>query len=113
MSTLVDANDAAMFLPLLKAKKLPEPVSEYRFAAPERQWRFDLAWPKHKVALEIEGGVFKRGGGGRHNRGAGFRNDLEKYSEAAVRGWTVIRVLPEQLCELRTLQWVERALEVE
>lgn len=112
MSSRVDGADSAMFLPLLKAKKLPEPVSEYRFAPP-RRWRFDLAWPRCKVALEIEGGVFKRGGGGRHNRGAGFRNDLEKYSEAAVRGWKVIRVLPEQLCELRTIEWVERALEGE
>lgn len=57
--------------------------------------------------MEVEGGAFIRG---RHTRGAGFRRDLEKYSEAAAMGWLVVRVLPEQLCEQRTLSWIRRAL---
>ena len=66
---------------------------EYRFAPP-RRWRFDYAFPQHKVAVEVEGGVWIRG---RHTRGAGFVKDLEKYSEAAILGWAVIRVVPDSL----------------
>lgn len=61
---------------------LPEPVPELAFH-PDRRWRFDWAWPDQRVALEIDGGVWS---GGRHTRGAGFREDMEKLSEATARG---------------------------
>jgi hypothetical protein len=68
------------------------PVKEHRFH-PKRMWRFDFAWPGAKIACECEGGVFA---GGRHARGAGYRNDIEKYNEATRMGWRVFRFLPEQ-----------------
>jgi very-short-patch-repair endonuclease len=60
---------------------------EYRFH-PVRRWRFDMAFPEPKVAVEIEGGVWT---GGRHVRGKGFRKDCEKYNTAAAMGWRVLR----------------------
>ena len=56
-----------------------------------------LLWPAPKLALEIDGGVFLKDGGGRHNRGAGYRNDTEKLNEAIILGWYVMRCLPEQI----------------
>lgn len=82
----------AFQLPLIaqiKAARLPDPEQEYRFALP-RKWAFDLAWPQRKLAVEIEGGLFKEGGG-RHNRGAGYEKDLAKYNAAAVKGWMLLR----------------------
>ena len=35
------------------------PEREFRFC--ERRWRFDFAWPSHKVAVEIDGGIFIHG----------------------------------------------------
>ncbi len=35
--------------------------------------------------------------GGRHNRGAGYAKDAEKYLEAVFAGWTVIRLTEKQL----------------
>lgn len=61
---------------------------EFRFH-PTRRWRFDLAWPDLLVACEIEGGTWN---GGRHTRGSGFEGDCEKYNEAALLGWSVLRV---------------------
>lgn len=72
---------------------IPEPVCEFQFH-PKRKWKFDFAWPELKIALEIEGGVWKRGGG-RHNRGKGFLRDLEKYNEATQHGWRLLRTTPE------------------
>ncbi|MCC6475013.1 MAG: hypothetical protein IT514_14870, partial [Burkholderiales bacterium] len=57
------------------AFSLPPPVAEHRFHE-TRRWRFDWAWPDHRVAIEIEGGVWTAG---RHTRGQGFLADIEKY----------------------------------
>lgn len=35
--------------------------------------------------------------GGRHNRGTGYAKDAEKYLEAAMEGWTVLRLTEKQL----------------
>jgi very-short-patch-repair endonuclease len=79
--------------PFFRAFGIPDPEPEFRFAPP-RRWRFDYAWPGHKVALEIEGGVWT---GGRHTSGAGFCKDMEKYNAAAVAGWRVLRCQPKEL----------------
>lgn len=65
-------------------------------AAVLREFRFDAAFPSARLAIEINGGAFK-GKGGRHNRGAGYRTDLEKLNLAHLLGWTVLSYLPEQL----------------
>jgi very-short-patch-repair endonuclease len=36
-----------------------------------------------------------RGGGGKHARGAGIRQDMEKQAALAAMGWRVMRVMPE------------------
>ena len=64
-----------------------KPKLEYTFH-PTRKWRFDFAWVKQKLAVEIHGGIFIRGG---HNRGMQMTKDYEKQREAVRLGW---RVLP-------------------
>lgn len=75
------------------AAGLPVPVKEHRFHA-VRKWRFDYAWPAQRIALEVEGGIWTRG---RHTRGAGYLGDMHKYREAALAGWCVLRVTPDEL----------------
>ncbi len=73
----------------VKSEKLPAPVFEHRFdTLAGRKWRFDLAWPAHKLAIEIDGAVYA---GGRHTRGKGFEADCEKLNEALLQGWRVLR----------------------
>lgn len=85
---------------------LPWPVEEFRFH-PKRKWRFDLAWPDRKLAVEIEGGTWARG---RHTRGKGFRGDCEKYNEALFLGWRVLRVTTGMVNDGTALGYIERAL---
>lgn len=61
---------------------------------PERKWRFDVACHAESIAIEIEGGVFVRG---RHSRGKGMINDMEKYNAAVVLGWRLLRYTPDQM----------------
>jgi very-short-patch-repair endonuclease len=71
-----------------------EPVREYAFH-PDRGWRFDVAFLKYRVAVEIEG--IARGRRSRHTEPVGYRNDCEKYNEAQFLGWLVVRVTTEDL----------------
>lgn len=72
---------------------LPEPQPEYKFH-PTRKWRFDFAWEKLWIAIEVEGGIWNFG---RHVRGSGFMKDMEKYNEATRLGWKVYRFTPSQM----------------
>lgn len=85
-------------------QKFPGHEAEHKFH-PERRWKFDHAWPHAKISLEIEGGAWI---GGRHNRGAGYIKDMEKYSEAAILGWRIIRVTPQQVKNGQALELLER-----
>lgn len=98
---------------LCKDFGVPLPVQEHYFAKHiGRQWRFDFAWPDVDgpagVALEVEGGIWTNG---RHVRGKGYENDMEKYSAAASMGWAVIRVSPRALCTENTIRLVQQALD--
>jgi hypothetical protein len=93
------------FAAVLQAAGLPAPIREHRFAPP-RRWRFDLAWPSLRLALEIEGGTWT---GGRHVRGKGYEDDCEKYNAAALAGWIVLRVTTAMLCDGRVLALLESA----
>lgn len=68
-------------------------VAEHRFHD-TRKWRFDYAVPSMRIAIEVEGGVWT---GGRHTSSAGFLRDMEKYNEAALNGWLVLRCTPKTL----------------
>lgn len=76
---------------------LGTPLAEYRFH-PTRKWRFDFAFPEVNLAVEAEGGVFV---GGRHTRGVTYAKDCEKYNQAALLGWTVLRYTMQNIDEIK------------
>jgi very-short-patch-repair endonuclease len=78
---------------LWRAMGGPELEKEFRFHS-VRKWRADFAHLESRTLIEIEGGIYVNG---RHNRGAGFAADLEKYLEASLAGWHVIRLGPYEL----------------
>lgn len=101
------------------AGDLPRPVANYRFA-PDREWKFDRAWPEYLVAAELEGGVYgrrivchncgtivrtitSRGAGaevraaGWHGHQSRFIADREKYNVAALNGWLLLRFVHEDV----------------
>lgn len=79
---------------------------EFKFH-PVRKWRFDYAFPEHKIALEVEGGVWT---GGRHTSSVGFLNDMEKYNTATLMGWRVFRTTPDDLYRKKTLDLIKNAI---
>jgi very-short-patch-repair endonuclease len=69
----------------------------------ERKWRADFAHVESRTLLEIEGGIYIQG---RHNRPQGFAADAEKYLEAALAGWRVLRLTEPQI----TAPMIERII---
>jgi hypothetical protein len=92
-----------MFFKILTAEGVPVPKKEHQFN-PERKWRFDFCWEEKRVALEVEGGIWKHGG---HNRGTGFEKDVEKYNSAVLLGWRVVRCVPDDLIKSKTIDLIK------
>ena len=106
---LLDKNVARLVVWTMRAileKLYPGVVEEHRFH-PDRRWRFDFAWPDKMIALEIEGGAWTQG---RHTRGKGYEGDCEKYSEAAILGWKVIRATTGMMKDGRGYNLLDKAL---
>lgn len=83
-----------------------ECLKEFKFH-PTRRWRFDYAIPEHKIAVEVEGGVWTNG---RHTRPQGFLGDIEKYNTATLMGWRVFRTTPTELVRTATLKMLKQAI---
>ena len=108
-------NWSNVLLDQIRLAGLPEPRREYRFHA-NRQWRFDLCWKSQLVACEVEGGIWMKTESGYskgHAHPDRFEKDCEKYNEAALYGWTLLRVTPDMIRDGRALAWLERALLIE
>jgi len=80
----------------------PELKREFRFHV-ERKWRADFAHVESRTLIEVEGGIYIEG---RHNRPQGFAADAEKYLEAALAGWRVLRLTELQI----TAPMIERII---
>lgn len=87
------------------AADLPEPHREYRFH-PKRKWRVDFAWPEQKIIFEAEGGIYKPGEG--HASARRFTDDCEKYNEAVILGWSVLRATGAQIRDGSAVAWLRR-----
>jgi len=85
---------------------LPAPLFEYGFLK-DRKWRFDLAWPEERLALEVVGGLWM---GGRHNTPEGYLADMEKFNSAACLGWRILFVTPKAITSFGTAAMVKEAL---
>ena len=88
---------------------IPEPEFEFKFH-PVRKWRFDLAWPEKKLYLEVDGGIWIKGG---HNRGAQMKKDWEKRNAASILGWRGLWCEPKDLLKKETLDVIKDALNEE
>lgn len=78
-----------------KVYGIETPETEFKFH-PTRKFKFDFAWPDKMVAVEKEGGIWMRGGGG-HSHPIWILRDMEKGNLAAMLGWRVFRFTPQQL----------------
>ena len=76
---------------------------QYRFAPP-RRWTADFMLDGG-VLIEVEGGAWSGG----HKRGHAADTDYEKFNEATLAGWTVLRFSTAMVDAGIALATIERA----
>ena len=106
-STRVD--QGAYLLKLLTLTGKEGWCREHRFH-PTRKWRVDVAHVQRRIAIEINGGVWMKGGA--HALPTNILRDYEKANELNLAGWLVLIVTPEQVKSGAALELIERALTV-
>ena len=104
-ATRSSQSTALLLWQIRHATSVPWPTLEFRFHE-TRKWRFDLAWESVKLAVEIDGGIWRRGGGA--HTGTGHLRDMEKSNEAQLLGWRVFHFTPQQVKSGEALAFIER-----
>ncbi len=93
MTRLAPADEAWIIIKRHRGASEHTCTREFRFHH-ERRWRFDFAFPREGVAIEIDGGIWSRG---RHVRGQGYENDQEKRNAATLMDWRVLNFTPKMV----------------
>ena len=88
-----------------KAAGWPPPEREYRFYN-SRRYRSDYAWIGESVALEVQGGIWRKKGGA--HTGTGHLRDMEKLNLAQTQGWTVLQLTPQQVENGELEKWLRK-----
>lgn len=78
------------------------PEREHQFHE-ERKWRIDFAWPKLKLAVEVESSV--------HRIRSRFAGDLDKYNALVLAGWTLLRYTRKMIESGQAINEVTAVLE--
>jgi hypothetical protein len=76
-------------------------------AIPGRKLRWDIAWPERRLLVEIQGGIWRKGG---HSTGTGITRDCEKANLATLAGWRILSVTSAHISSGQALQWIQQAL---
>jgi hypothetical protein len=102
-----------IFYAVCKKEGLPKPLGEWQFALDslKRKWAFDFCWLHESgggVALEVEGGIWREKGA--HNTGTAITRDIEKYNNAQLLGFIVLRCVPTEVSYKKTLEMIKKAL---
>ena len=90
----------------LDAAGLTGYVREYQ-AIPGRKFRFDFAFVRERLLVEINGGTYN---GGAHSRGVGLNRDYEKGNLAVVNNWRVLSFDTKQVKSGAALEVVEKLI---
>ncbi len=89
-SATVDAADILLAHIRTLAPDLAQPIRDYPFD----RFRIDLAWPSALLAVEVDGGQWKAGGG-KH----GGKRDYQKTRRITQAGWRLLRFTASEVSD--------------
>ena len=107
-------NNKEPFIRLVEQELGLEVWPEFYFST-ERKYRLDFAIPVRqggsdlKIAVEVQGGIWAKGNSG-HSSGTGIKRDMNKSNLAQSLGWFLIKVTPNELLSLNTLELIKSRL---
>jgi very-short-patch-repair endonuclease len=95
----------------VKSHLLPVITRKFLFAKQPlgRRWEADFAYPDLKLLIEIDGGVWRRGGGA-HSHPSNIQRDMEKSNDAALLGYRQLRFTSDQVRNGEAVAFLIRVL---
>lgn len=93
----------------ISASMLPLPDRQVKYAT-GRKVTADFGWPAFRLLVEVQGGIWRRGGGA-HGGGAAIEKDIEKSQLAVINGWAMFPVTTDEVKSGKALQLIELALQ--
>jgi hypothetical protein len=88
-------------------KTLQEPRKDRRPVP--RVWRFDYAFVEQQVIVEIDGGVW-RPGGGAHSHPVDITRNMTKRNDAALAGFVLLSFTPAEVFAGHAVEFTMRVL---
>lgn len=98
-----------------KALRLPAFERQARFPQSEhpgnarRRWAIDFLFREHKVAIEIDGGIWMAGGGA-HSHPIDITRNMTKQNDLALLGILVLRFTPREATNGFAVAFTQRVL---
>lgn len=90
---------------------MPQAARQYHWARElDRKFCADFAFPVQRVLVEVQGGIW-RPGGGAHSGGAAIEKDIEKAQYAARLGWCWVPVTEKDIGSGHALIVIQSVLE--
>ena len=80
---------------------------QYAYAPPPRKLRADFALPAFRLLVEVNGGIFNQKA---HGSVTGVLKDMDRGNEAAIAGFFMLRVTPDEVADGDALALVRRFL---
>jgi len=96
------------FIFFLKQQLNVEVWPEFYFHT-SKNYRIDYAIPiscELKIAIEIDGGIWKKGNSG-HSSGKGILRDMNKTNLLSASGWKIIRITPDKQFSIDVLDAIK------
>lgn len=93
-----------------KQFKLPRVEPQFPFAAAMgRKFSADFCFVDYQLLIEIQGGIW-RPGGGAHSRPENIDRDIEKQQHAALLGFLLLPFTPQQVESRFAIEWTSQVL---
>jgi very-short-patch-repair endonuclease len=81
----------------VQAHRLPPITRKFQFARSlGRKWEADFAYPDRQLLIEVDGGIWRKGGGA-HSHPMQILRDMSKGNDAAYLGYHVLRFTSDEV----------------
>jgi hypothetical protein len=93
----------------IESAGLPLPILQVTLAkALGRSWEYDGAWAEQRIAYEVNGATYVKGG---HSTGNGIHRDYEKGNAAVLLGWKLFHFDKRMIEDGEALETLKKAFE--
>lgn len=100
------------------AMKLPHVIAQFQLDRPgvltpktrkQARWAFDFGFPDQKVLVEVQGGVWMKGGGA-HSHPVDITRNMTKQNDAVQLGYAVLQFTPAEIKNGHAIAFTQRVL---